>query len=144
MALRMTSALAAIALAFTLGQPSQSEAAQRVQVTGEVIDSWCYLTQIMYAQGTAHHQCAVWCAAGGVPVAIRSAEEEVYFILKIGDDGQNVANPRVLEMQTHQITVDGDLYERDGMKYLVVDRVVDDTGIVNETHQDFGIQPFGE
>ncbi|MDX1711656.1 MAG: hypothetical protein R3316_11040 [Rhodovibrionaceae bacterium] len=144
MALRMTSALAAIALAFTLGQPSQSEAAQRVQVTGEVIDSWCYLTQIMYAQGTAHHQCAVWCAAGGVPVAIRSAEEEVYFILKIGDDGQNVANPRVLEMQTHKITVDGDLYERDGMKYLVVDRVVDDTGIVNETHQDFGIQPFGE
>jgi hypothetical protein len=130
--------------ALALSAPGHAATAERVQVTGEVIDSWCYLTQIMYAQGTAHHQCAVWCAAGGVPVAIRSAEEEVYFILKVGEGDRNVGDPRVLEMQTHKITVDGDLYERDGMKYLVVDEVVDDAGVVNKTHQDYGIQPFGE
>ena len=38
-------------------------AAERVTVTGEVIDSWCYITEIMYPLGTAHHQCAIWCAA---------------------------------------------------------------------------------
>jgi hypothetical protein len=144
MKVRINSVLAAILAAFVLAVPGHATTGERVQVTGEVIDSWCYLTQIMYAQGTAHHQCAVWCAAGGVPVAIRSAEEEVYFILKMGESDRNVANPRVLEMQTHKITVDGDLYERDGMKYLVVDQVIDDAGIVNETHHDYGIQPFGE
>src|SRR3546814_10367235 len=29
---------------------------QRAQLTGEVIDTWCYLSEIMYAEGTAHHQ----------------------------------------------------------------------------------------
>jgi hypothetical protein len=134
--------LAVIALSVGLAAPAMS--AERVRVTGEVVDSWCYLTQIMYAQGTAHHQCALWCAAGGVPVAIRSAEEEVYFVLKMGESDRNVADPRVLEIQTHEVTVEGDLYERDGMKYLVVDTVVADEGIVNETHETFGVQPFGE
>lgn len=121
----------------------QAAAAERVSVTGEVIDSWCYVTQIMYAQGTAHHQCALWCAAGGVPVAIRAGEDEVYFVLKLEGDGRNVANPRVLRMQTHEVTVEGDLYRRDGLNYLVVDQVQDDAGIVNETHQEHGIVPFG-
>ena len=49
--------------------PSQgANTARRVKLTGEVIDSWCQTTGIMYALGTAHHQCAIWCAVGGIPV----------------------------------------------------------------------------
>lgn len=140
----MTRTIVALALTAGMAWPAAAGAAERVTVTGEVVDSWCYLTQIMYGEGTAHHQCAIWCAAGGIPVAVRSAEEEVYFVLKMGDGESNVADPRVLEMQTHEVTVEGDLYERDGMKYLVVDEVVADAGIVNETHETYGIQPFGE
>ena len=57
----------ALALAVSLGTVSPSWAApsKRVQVTGEVIDTWCYVTEIMFAEGTAHYQCAVWCALGG-------------------------------------------------------------------------------
>lgn len=121
-----------------------SAAPQRVQVTGEVIDSWCYLSEIMYAQGTAHYQCALWCAAGGVPVGILGDDGTVYIVLKLGDDTTNVANPAVLDIQTRKVTVDGDLIERDGMNYLLVNQVVADQGIVNLTHEDYGIQPFGE
>jgi hypothetical protein len=116
------------------GAPAQAAAGQRVKVTGEVIDSWCYLTEIMYPEGTAHHQCALWCAAGGIPVGI----------LKLGDDSTSNANPKVLEIQSHRVTVEGDLYARDGINYLLIDRVVDDRGIVKLTHDDYGIQPFGE
>ncbi len=133
-------ALAAVVVAASPGMA----AAERVTVTGEVIDSWCYVSEIMYAQGTAHHQCALWCAAGGVPVAIRAGEDEVYVVLKLEGDGTNVANPRVLRIQTHQVTVEGDLHARDGVKYLVVDQVMDDDGIVNQTHQQHGIVPFGK
>jgi hypothetical protein len=62
----------------------------------------------------------------------------------MGDDATSVANPAVLEIQSNRVTVDGDLYERDGLKYLLVDRVVSDEGIVNLTHEEYGIQPFGE
>ena len=69
----------ALALLVALAMPglaatAQAGAGQRVQVTGEVIDTWCYVTEIMGASeavlGSAHHQCAVWCAAGGIPVGL--------------------------------------------------------------------------
>ena len=65
-------------------------------------------------------------------------------ILKLGEDSRSVANPAIMEIQTHKVTVDGNLIERDGINYLLIDEVVDDAGVVNETHEDYGIQPFGE
>ncbi len=118
--------------------------AKRVNVTGEIIDTWCYVTEIMYALGTAHHQCAIWCAAGGIPVGILGDDGTVYVVLKLEDDGTSVANPAILKIQTHKVTVNGDLFERDGVKYLFVTQVADDKGVVNLTHEENGIQPFGE
>ncbi len=118
-------------------------AGMRVNITGEVIDSWCYITEIMYAKGTAHHQCAIWCAAGGIPVGILADDGQVYMVLKMGDDTTSVANPAVMRIQTHRVTVAGDLYRRDGINYLLVSRVVTDEGIVNLTHDDYGVQPGG-
>ena len=118
--------------------------AQRIRITGEVIDSWCYLTEIMYPQGTAHHQCAIWCAAGGIPVGILGEDGTVYIVLKRGETTRNVADPGILEIQTHKVTVDGEVITRDGMNYLLIDRIVADAGIVDVNHEDYGIQPFGE
>lgn len=140
----VTAILAAGLLSAGLGQPAAAAAPERVQVTGEVIDTWCYISEIMYAEGTAHHQCAIWCAAGGIPVGVLGDDGEVYMVLKVGDDTTNVANPAILEIQTHRVSVDGDLYRRDGINYLMIDQVVNDEGIVNLTHDDYGIQPFGE
>ncbi len=141
----MKSCFATIAgamLAFTLG--AGPAAAERATITGEVIDSWCYLTEIMYPLGTAHHQCAIWCAAGGIPVGIVDDDERVYIVLSIENDTHSVANPTVLDIQSHRITVEGDVFERDGITYLTIHKVVNDEGIVNLTADDYGIQPFGE
>ena len=136
--------LAGVALSVGLTGAAAAATPERVKITGEVIDTWCYITEIMFSEGTAHHQCAIWCAAGGVPVGLLGEDGQVYMVMKVGDDSVNVANPRILEMQTHLVTVDGDLYKRDGINYLVIDQVVNDQGIVNINHEDYGIQPFGE
>ncbi len=142
---RSRAAFAAVMLIGILAAPaSQAGAMKRVQVTGEVIDSWCYLSDIMYALGTAHHQCALWCAAGGIPAGILGEDGQVYVVLKLGDDSRSVANPAIMEIQTHKVTVDGNLIERDGINYLLVDEIVGDAGVVNQTHEEYGIQPFGE
>ena len=133
---------AAIMTLSALVAPAQ--AAQRVEVTGEVIDSWCYLTEIMYPEGSAHHQCALWCAAGGIPVGILADDGTVYIVLKFEDDATSVANPTVLEIQSHRVRVEGELHARDGINYLLVSRVLGDEGVVKLTHEDYGIQPFGE
>jgi hypothetical protein len=114
---------------------------QRVKVTGEIIDTWCYITEIMYAQGTAHHKCAVWCAVGGIPVSIKGTDGKIYMVLRVESDDTSVANPKIVKIQTHHVTVDGDLYVRDGVNYLIVNKVADDKGIINMTHQEHGVQP---
>ena len=50
----------------------------------------------------------------------------------------------VLDIQTHKVTFEGTSIERDGMRYLLVSKLVEDQGIVNQTHEDRGIQPFGD
>jgi len=136
-------AFAAVMIALSSASPVAA-APQRISVTGEIIDTWCYVTEIMYALGTAHHQCAVWCAVGGIPVSILGEDGNVYVVLRLEEEDTNVANPTVIQIQTHQVTVDGDFYERDGVKYLFVTQVKDDQGVVNLNHEDYGIQPFGE
>lgn len=123
--------------------PASAEEPKRVTVTGEVIDSWCYLSEIMWALGSAHHRCAVWCARGGVPVSILGEDEEVYVLLLVEDDPEVIGNEAVFRSQTNEVVVDGDLYERDGVKYLAVTEIVEDRGIVNFSHEDFDVQPGG-
>ena len=144
---RLCGLLGAALVAALVAAPAPTSAAataKRVTVTGELIDTWCYITEIMYAEGTAHHQCAVWCAVGGIPVSILGDDGNVYMVLKVEGDGRNVANPRIINIQTHKVVVDGDLYLRDGVRYLVVTEVADDQGIVKLTHEEYGIQPFGK
>ncbi|MDH5411055.1 MAG: hypothetical protein OEY16_06675, partial [Alphaproteobacteria bacterium] len=89
-------------------------------------------------------QCAVWCAAGGVPVGILSDDGTPYILLSFQGNAQSVTDPALLDLQTHHVVLEGQTFERDGMHYLVADRLVEDHGIINMTHEDYGIQPFGE
>ena len=118
-------------------------AGQRVSVKGELVDTFCSVTGIMFAAGTAHHQCAVWCAVGGVPVSIKDASGNYYMVLRVEDDDSNVAPAGLVTIMTHEVSVDGELVERDGTKYLFVSKVADDKGIVNLTHEENGVTPFG-
>ena len=144
MKLRSLLRLPAFLLLAGIALPASAATPERVKITGEVIDSWCYITEIMYPLGTAHHQCAVWCAAGGIPVGLKDDDGKVYMVLKIESDTTSVANPALLRIQTHRVTAEGDLYVRDGINYLLVNKVVDDSGIVSKTHDEYGIQPFGK
>lgn len=139
----MMAGMAGLAGKAAFGQAAPPAAGKRVQVTGEVIETWCSVSAIMYAYGTAHHQCAAWCTAGGIPVGLKDKDGNYYMILKIEDDEANVATPRLAHFLSHDVTVDGDLIERDGVKYLLVTKVTDDKGVVNMTHEQNGIVPFG-
>lgn len=127
--------------------PTGAFAATPVSVTleGELIDSFCYLSGVMGGPdatvGTAHHHCALWCAAGGVPVALLTDDGAVYFVLEVGGDTTSVTPQALFEIQSHRVTVDGQAFARDGMNYLIVSNVTGDAGIPNRTHEDYGPIP---
>ena len=118
---------------------------QRILIKGEIIDSWCQISGIMGpALGTAHHQCAIWCAVGGIPSGIMGDDGTVYIILKSDAGGQNVANPGLLDIQSNHVTAQADMIEKDGVKYLFIDAVIANDGTTKITHPALGILPFGE
>ncbi len=118
---------------------------ERVQIKGEVIDTWCYYSGVMGGPdavvGTAHHTCALWCSAGGIPVGILGEDGEVYMVLKVGKDDQSAGGDTTLKLASYSVTADGMLYERDGIKYIVVADVVAEETISNLTHEDYGPVP---
>ncbi len=137
-------ACAALAL---LAAPIGVHAAEgtRIQVTGEIIDTWCYYSGVMGSPdavvGSAHHTCALWCSAGGIPVGLLAEDGTVYMVLKVDDDAQSAGGDTLLNLAAHSVEADGMLYQRDGLNYLVVANVVSDMGITNQNHDDYGNVP---
>lgn len=131
--------LAALALA------GPARAVERVQVAGEMIDTWCYFSGVMgfpeSVTGSAHHTCALWCAAGGIPVGLLADDGTVYMVLKWEGDEAVTGGDAILEVQSDRLVADGALHVRDGVNYLIVDRVVENLGVVNRSHEDFDVIP---
>jgi len=139
--------IAALALALA-ALPMTAQAAtkgERVTLKGELIDTWCYFSGVMGAPdsvvGSAHHTCAMWCAAGGIPVGMLGEDGEVYMILKLPGEENANGGETFVTMTNDTIVADGMMYERDGLKYLVVSKVKSNEGIVNKTHEDYGVIP---
>ena len=133
---------ALIALPALAAQGAQGE---RVQITGEMIDTWCYFSGVMGGPeavvGTAHHTCALWCAAGGIPVGLLADDGTVYMVIKWQGSADVADGETLLSVQSHRLTADGIHYQRDGIHYLVVEKIVEDEGIVNLSHEDYGVTP---
>ncbi len=114
-------------------------------ISGEVIDTWCYFSGVMgppdSVTGSAHHTCAMWCAAGGIPVGVLAEDGTVYMVMKWQDETGASGGGTILSVQSDSVTASGDLYERDGINYLVVADVVDNSGLVNQNHDDWGVVP---
>jgi len=117
----------------------------RIQVRGEIIDTWCYYSGVMggpdAVTGSAHRTCALWCSAGGIPVGLLAEDGTVYMILKINDDTQSARGDTLLNLASRVIEADGIAYERDGINYLVVANVIADYGITKLNHEDYGPVP---
>lgn len=134
-----------ILLASIAALPAFAAQGTRIQVKGEIIDTWCYYSGVMGGPdavvGSAHHTCALWCSAGGIPVGLLAEDGTVYMVIKTGDDSQSAGNGTLLKLASNTVEADGIAYERDGINYLVVSRVIRDLGITTLNHEEFGPVP---
>lgn len=138
--------IAATALSlFMLATPATAATAETVDIRGEVIDTWCYLSGVMggpdSVTGSAHHTCALWCAAGGIPIGVLAEDGTIYMVLKLEGEDPLAQTDSIMEIQSDTITARGQHYVRDGVNYLVVEKVVANEGITNINHNDYGVVP---
>lgn len=140
------SALVCAALIGSLPLVAQAASdGEKVTITGEFIDTWCYFSGVMGGPdavvGSAHHTCAMWCSAGGVPVGLLGEDGQVYMVLKINTDDASNGGDTQLSFASDSVTAEGMVYRRDGLNYIVVSEIVSNAGITRLTHSDYGVVP---
>jgi hypothetical protein len=91
-----------------------------VTVTGEVIDSACYIKA--GAKGEGHRGCTQKCADGGIPLALLEDGSGKVIWLASKEDGKT-PNAELKPHAGHKVTIKGNYAERGGTKLLVIDSV---------------------
>ena len=104
-----------IAPAIVGGQPK----GERVTVTGEVVEMWCYLEA--GDRGAAKKACATSCAKAGNPIALVDAKGTLY--VAAGLKSHQPAQELLLGKMSEQVTVTGTLVKNAGVQMLYIDSV---------------------
>jgi hypothetical protein len=104
----------------TLGMADEKGGEKDVQVTGEVIDTFCYAA--MGAKGTGHKQCGIDCAKKGIPVGLlEKGSEKVHILLPNKD--KTALPDDVVNKMGETVTVTGHPYTKGGVAFLTVESV---------------------
>src|SRR5216684_4511018 len=91
-----------------------------VTVTGEIVDSKCYLGVMNPGQGKVHRDCAARCLSGGIPPIFVTADGQETFLL-VGPDGGAVGRDALREFVAEPITIRGEWLQRGASQLLKVD-----------------------
>jgi hypothetical protein len=99
--------------------PSRAQGKDR-SMTGTVVDTYCLVTMGM--GGKAHKQCAMMCARNGAPLSIKEEKTGALYLIA-GQKNMVYASAGLEQYVEEKVTVKGKVYERDGVKMIVVDAV---------------------
>src|SRR5712691_10922597 len=91
-----------------------------VTVTGEIVDSKCYLGVMNPGQGKVHRDCAARCLSGGTPPIFVTTDGYKQFLL-VGLDGLALGRDALREFIGEPITIRGEVLARGNSRLLEID-----------------------
>ena len=118
-AMKRNSMLAAVLAVLTAAVGTALAADGTDKVTGEVIDSACYIK--MGARGMDHAKCAADCAKAGIPLAILTDDGKVVWVSSSKD--MESANGMLQPYVARKVTVEGQWFEKGGTKLFAITKV---------------------
>jgi hypothetical protein len=91
-----------------------------VTVSGEIVDSKCYLGVMNPGKGKVHRDCASRCLSGGIPPIFVTSNGEGQFLL-VGPDGNAIGRDALREFVAEPITIQGELLQEGETRMLRID-----------------------
>jgi hypothetical protein len=109
-------------LAEPIGEIPDTVEIGRFKLTGEIVDSKCFLGVMNPGQLTPHRACAVRCISGGIPpvLLVRQFNEPPLYFLLVGLEGQPV-NQQVLDMVAVPVEITGVVSRKGNLLILRAD-----------------------
>jgi hypothetical protein len=105
----------------TTGLVEQSDKGN-VELTGEIVDSKCFLGVMVPGSGKTHKECASLCLRGGIPPALYVQDRAGHssLLLLVGPTGESIG-ARALHAAGEAITLTGSIQGRGGWLVLRTD-----------------------
>ncbi len=91
-----------------------------VTLTGEIVDSKCYLGVMNPGQGKVHRDCAARCISGGIPPIFVTSDGREQFLL-VGLDGRALGSDALREFIAEPIAIQGERLETGSTEMLKID-----------------------
>jgi hypothetical protein len=92
---------------------------ERITVTGEAVDMWCYLEG--GDRGVAKKACATACAKAGNAIGVIDAKGNLY--LAAGLQDHQPAQALLVDRMNEQVTVTGTLVRKNGVQMIYIESV---------------------
>ncbi len=119
---RTAGVLLLLALALPAATVFATDEGQTASVTGEVLDTACYIAHGRKGAGPGHKKCATECIQKkDFPISILTEQEDVVLILP--DHADEKPYEELKGRATETVTVEGRLITRGGLKALVLSGV---------------------
>ncbi len=109
----------AMALAGAVASTVAFGAGAPATISGEVIDSACYIK--MGQKGADHAKCAAACGKAGIPLALLTDEGQVVWLS--GDADMEGHNEKLIPHAGKRVTLEGTWHERGGTKLFAFSKV---------------------
>lgn len=120
-----TPAFLSVAISFVLvgifatAAPLAQPKGERVTVTGEVVEMWCYLEA--GDRGAAKKACATACAKAGNPVALVDDQGQLFVLA--GLKSHQPAQQLLLDKMSERVTLTGTLVKNPNAQMLYIESV---------------------
>ena len=101
--------------------PAEAADAEKVTMTGEIIDLACYLPHPATGQGNAHKKCAETCVKKGLPMGLLTDDKQVYVLLEDHENPKPYAELK--DKAAQKVTIDAEKVTQGGTQGLVVEAV---------------------
>ncbi len=108
-----------IGFGFALANETPDELSGARTLTGEVVDVLCYLQQGEQALGEKHAACANRCIQKGLPVAVKVGDQ-LYLATMASHESANMS---LANLAGQQVTVHGNVTERDGQALIAIEQI---------------------
>jgi len=105
----------------TTALPEQSDKGN-VELTGEIVDSKCFLGVMVPGSGKTHKECASLCLRGGIPPALYVQDRAGHssLLLLVGPAGEPIG-ARAIQVAGEAISLTGSIQRRGGWLVLRTD-----------------------